>query len=63
MSDFASGFAWLVPFLPLLGAAIAVLGPKRVRELAHVPVAAGIALAFLVSLGLLLASARKRRSS
>ncbi len=60
MSDFASGYAWLVPFLPLLGAAIAVLGPKRVRELAHVPVAAGIALAFLVSLGLLFASAPEK---
>ena len=45
--------AWLIPFFPLLGAAIAVLGPKRVRELAHIPVAGGIALAFLVSLGLL----------
>ena len=27
-----SGLAWLIPFFPLLGAAIAVLGPKRVRE-------------------------------
>jgi proton-translocating NADH-quinone oxidoreductase chain L len=48
--------AWLIPFLPLLGAAIAVLGPKAVRERAHIPVAGGIALAFLVSLGLLLAA-------
>ena len=52
MSDFV-GIAWLIPFLPLLGAAIAILGPKRVRELAHIPVAAGIGLAFLVSFGLL----------
>ena len=35
---------------------MAVLGPKRVRELAHIPVVAGIALAFLVSLGLLFAA-------
>ncbi len=55
MSDF-SGLAWLIPFFPLLGAAIAVLGPKRVRELAHIPVVAGIGLAFLVSLGLLVAA-------
>ena len=51
-----SDLAWLIPFFPLLGAAIAVLGPKRVRELAHIPVVAGIALAFLVSLGLLFAA-------
>ena len=49
--------AWLIPFLPLLGA-----GDCRSRaqahaaELAHVPVVAGIALAFLVSLGLLFAA-------
>ena len=48
--------AWLIPFFPLLGAAIAVLGPKRVRENAHIPVAGGIALGFLVSLGLLAAA-------
>ena len=59
MSYFAE-LAWLVPFFPLLGAAIAVLGPKRVRDLAHVPVVAGIALAFLVSLGLLLAAAPEK---
>ena len=40
-------------FLPLLGAGVAVLGPRRMRTDAHIPVAAGIALAFLVSLGLL----------
>ena len=53
MSDFFPGIAWLIPFLPLLGAGVAVLGPRRMRTDAHVPVAAGIALAFLVSLGLL----------
>ena len=50
----------MIPFFPLLGAAIAVLGPKRVRELAHIPVAAGIALAFLVSLGLLFAASPEK---
>ena len=30
MSDF-SDIAWLVPFFPLLGACVAVLGPRRVR--------------------------------
>jgi NADH-quinone oxidoreductase subunit L len=48
-----SSNAWLIPFLPLLGTLVAAFGPKRVRELAHIPVVAGIALAFLVSLGLL----------
>ena len=45
--------AWLIPFFPLLGAVLAVIGPKRLRTEAHLPVVAGIALAFLVSLGLL----------
>jgi NADH-quinone oxidoreductase subunit L len=45
--------AWLVPFFPLLGAGLAILGPKRLRTDAHIPVAAGIGLAFLVSLVLL----------
>jgi proton-translocating NADH-quinone oxidoreductase chain L len=44
-----------VPFFPLLGAFLAVVGPKRLRTAAHLPVVAGIALGFLVSLGLLLA--------
>jgi proton-translocating NADH-quinone oxidoreductase chain L len=48
--------AWLIPFFPLLGAAVAVLGPRRVRQLAHIPVAGGIVLGFLVSLGLLFAA-------
>jgi NADH-quinone oxidoreductase subunit L len=55
-----SELAWLIPFFPLLGAAFAVLGPKRMRELAHVPVVAGIALAFLVSLGLLFAASPEK---
>jgi NADH-quinone oxidoreductase subunit L len=36
-----------------LGALIAAVGARRLRTLAHVPVVAGIALAFLYSLGLL----------
>ncbi len=60
MSDFFPSIAWLIPFFPLLGAAIAVLGPKRMRTDAHLPVIAGIALAFLVSLGLLLAASPER---
>jgi len=52
VSDFSSS-AWLVPFFPLLGGLVAALGPRRVRALAHIPVVAGIGLAFLVSLGLL----------
>ena len=44
--------AWLVPFLPLLGGLVAAVGRRRLRGNAHVPVIVGIALAFLVSLGL-----------
>jgi NADH-quinone oxidoreductase subunit L len=51
-----SSYAWLVPFLPLLGGILAAFGPRRVREFAHIPVVAGIALAFIVSLGLLVAA-------
>ncbi len=56
MSDFFPGIAWLIPGFPLLGAGVTVFGPKRMRTLAHIPVIAGIALAFLVSLGLLVAA-------
>ena len=45
--------AWLIPFFPLLGAAIAAFGARRLRFQAHIPVIAGIALAFLYSLGTL----------
>jgi NADH-quinone oxidoreductase subunit L len=51
--SYYSRSAWLIPVLPLLGALVAVLGPRRVRALAHIPVVAGISLAFLFSLGLL----------
>ena len=56
MSNSFVGMAWLIPFLPLLGAGVAVLGPRRMRTDAHIPVVAGIALAFLVSVGLLFAA-------
>jgi len=46
-------FAWLVPIFPLAGALGAAIGPKRLRADAHIPVIAGIGLAFLVSLLLL----------
>ena len=29
VSDFFPGIAWLIPFFPLLGAGVAVLGPRR----------------------------------
>ncbi len=45
--------AWLVPFLPLLGALMAAAGGKWLKEHSHLPVVAGIGLSFLVSLGLL----------
>ena len=52
-----SGFfvqnVWIIPCLPLLGAIIAALGGRRLGPNAHVPVIAGIALAFLFSLGAL----------
>jgi proton-translocating NADH-quinone oxidoreductase chain L len=58
--DSFAGIAWLIPFFPLLGAGVAALGPKRMRTDAHIPVVVGIALAFLVSLGLLLAAAPEK---
>ena len=51
--DFFVRHAWLVPALPLLGALVAAIGGKWLREKSHLPVIAGIGLAFLVSLGLL----------
>jgi NADH-quinone oxidoreductase subunit L len=46
-------YAWLVPILPLLGAAMAALGGRWLRQQAHIPVVLGIASAFLVSVLLL----------
>ena len=45
--------AWLVPFFPLLGGLIAAVGGRWLKGQSHLPVVLGIALAFLVSLGLL----------
>jgi len=63
VSDFFVGIAWLIPFLPLLGAGLAVLGPRRVRTDAHIPVVAGIALGFLVSLGLLFSASPEKTTT
>ena len=53
MSGFFVQNVWIIPCLPLLGAIIAALGARRLGFSAHLPVIAGIALAFLVSLGAL----------
>ncbi len=53
MSGFFVRNVWLIPFFPLLGAAVAAVGARQLRTMAHVPVVAGIVLAFLVSLGAL----------
>jgi NADH-quinone oxidoreductase subunit L len=42
--------AWLVPFLPLLGGLIAAVGGKWLKQHSHLPVVAGIGLAFVVSM-------------
>lgn len=52
-TDFFVNYAWLIPFFPLLGGIIAAVGARQLREKAHIPVVAGIALSFLMSLGLL----------
>jgi NADH-quinone oxidoreductase subunit L len=46
-------YAWLVPTLPLLGAIVAAVGGRWLRQQAHLPVIAGIGLSFLVSVPLL----------
>ena len=56
MSHFWIRNAWLVPFFPLLGGTVAAAGARWLRQQAHVPVVAGIALSFLVALGLLAAT-------
>jgi NADH-quinone oxidoreductase subunit L len=50
-----TSLAWLVPFFPLLGALIVAAGGRWLKGHAHIPVITGIALAFLVALGLLFA--------
>ena len=57
-----SSNAWLIPFLPLLArwwrpSARSGCGSS------HIPVVAGIALAFLVSLGLLFSAGHMKRQS
>jgi NADH-quinone oxidoreductase subunit L len=56
VSDFFIQSVWIIPSLPLLGAIIAAVGARWLRSDAHVPVVAGIALAFLWSLGALFSS-------
>ena len=51
MSGFFVQNVWIIPCLPLLGAIIAALGARQLYKSAHLPVIAGIALAFLFSLG------------
>ena len=53
MSGFFVQNVWMIPCLPLLGALIAALGARWLRSSSHVPVVAGIVLAFLVSCGAL----------
>ncbi len=54
--------AWLVPFFPLLGGLIAAAGGRWLKEKAHVPVIAGIAIAFLCSIGLLFSADPEART-
>ncbi len=56
MSDFLVKSAWLIPFLPLLGALTAAAGGRWLRQQAHWPVVIGIGLACLVSLAMLTAA-------
>lgn len=56
MTGFFVRNAWLIPLLPLLGALAAAIGARRLRGMAHLPVIAGIGLAFLFSLGTLAAA-------
>ena len=57
MSGFFVQNVWqnilMIPCLPLLGGLIAALGARWLRSSSHVPVVAGIVLAFLVSWGAL----------
>ncbi|MFO0892740.1 MAG: NADH-quinone oxidoreductase subunit L [Isosphaeraceae bacterium] len=53
MPGFFVQYVWLIPLLPLLGAAVTALRGRALGPQAHLPVVAGIAAAFLVSLGAL----------
>src|SRR3954466_5781075 len=54
--------AWLVPALPLLGALIAAVGGRWLKQQSHLPVVAGIGTAFLVSLGLVFSVGKTHES-
>jgi NADH-quinone oxidoreductase subunit L len=51
MPGFFVRYAWLVPFFPLLGSALTLALRRRLGRDAHIPVVAGIVLAFIFSLG------------
>lgn len=51
-SAVVTSLAWLVPLFPLLGAIVAAVGGKTLKERAHWPVVLGIAASFIVSFGL-----------
>ncbi len=53
MSGFFVQNVWMIPCLPLLGALIAAIGGRRLGSSSHIPVVAGIGLAFLFSCGAL----------
>jgi NADH-quinone oxidoreductase subunit L len=56
VSRFLIHNAWLIPFLPLLGALTAAAGGRWLRQQAHWPVVIGIALSCLLALVLLTAA-------
>ena len=62
MTGFFVKIAWLVPFFPLLGGLTAAAGGRWLKSRAHWPVVIGIALAFLVSLGLLASAGPDQRT-
>ncbi len=48
--DFFVRNAWIIPALPFIGGLVAAVGGKWLGQRAHLPVIAGIGLAFLISL-------------
>ena len=54
MTEFFVHNAWLVPLLPLLGGLTAAVGGRWLRGQSHLPVIAGIGLAFIASLALVM---------
>ena len=57
MTEFFVHNAWLVPALPLMGAIVVTAGGRWLKGMSHIPIVAGIGLAFVVSLFLLAGSA------